>query len=356
MTPNTEKRAKIGGWPLAVAVAAVLGFLFFIRHILAPFIIAAALAFLLTPAIDWADRRFRGPRWIYATVTLLLVLAILAGLVVIVGNVLMTDAPRIAHRFPQILHTYIERMAKLGGPTLEHSIDVDAVTSEALYRAHAFLGSGRMLVLAGYGIAAIFGGVLSVVILAYFLISGKSVAAGAFWLVPPEYRREVRGVLDKVLPMLWRYFVGLLIVVTYTSTLAWIAFGPLFHIPDAPILAVTVGVLELVPVVGPAASLALVGLTAAQQTSMLGMIGLFGFAIALRLSIDELVSPLVLGKSARIHPAIVIFAFLSGATLFGIIGLLLAVPFAASIKIILATYYAEPVSDSTPAKRRRTGT
>jgi predicted PurR-regulated permease PerM len=59
----------------------------------------------------------------------------------------------------------------------------------------------------------------------------------------------------------------------------------------------------------------------------------------------------VLGRAAQLHPVVIIFSFFSGAALFGIIGLLLAVPVAAAIKIILGVYYAEPVKGQTPRRR-----
>jgi predicted PurR-regulated permease PerM len=68
------------------------------------------------------------------------------------------------------------------------------------------------------------------------------------------------------------------------------------------------------------------------------------FAVGLRLSIDNLVGPLVLGKAARLHPVVVIMAFVCGAMLFGVVGLLLAVPVAVCIKLTLEHYYAEPVA------------
>jgi predicted PurR-regulated permease PerM len=56
----------------------------------------------------------------------------------------------------------------------------------------------------------------------------------------------------------------------------------------------------------------------------------------------------VLGGAARLHPGVVIFAFLSGAALFGVIGLWLAVPFAAALKIVVTIYHSEPVADQLP--------
>ncbi len=67
------------------------------------------------------------------------------------------------------------------------------------------------------------------------------------------------------------------------------------------------------------------------------------YASALRLSIDQLVGPVVLGNAARVHPTLVIFCFLAGGALFGIVGVVLAVPLALTIKVALAMIYGEPI-------------
>jgi predicted PurR-regulated permease PerM len=143
--------------------------------------------------------------------------------------------------------------------------------------------------------------------------------------------------------MLWRYLVGLITVVGYTFAMDLISFWLVFRIPHAVLLSIVVGLLELIPVIGPALSIGLIVVSAIQQSSLLAMVGLIIFAVALRISIDQLVGPLVLGRAAKVHPVVIIFSFLSGAVLFGAIGLLLAVPVAASIKIVLSIYYSEPV-------------
>jgi predicted PurR-regulated permease PerM len=117
-----------------------------------------------------------------------------------------------------------------------------------------------------------------------------------------------------------------------TPLVGWIGFGPVFHLPHAVLLAITVGPLELVPVIGPFASATIVGLVAVQQNGTWAAVCLFAFAIALRLSIDNVVGPLVLGQAARIHPVMVIISFVCGGILFGVVGLLLAVPIAVCIR------------------------
>ncbi|HSU05719.1 MAG TPA: AI-2E family transporter, partial [Acetobacteraceae bacterium] len=193
----------------------------------------------------------------------------------------------------------------------------------------------------GFGTVA--GLILTFVLIPYFLISGPRLSAGALWLVPPERRRSVNEMLPELVPMLRRYVVGLICVVLYTATVAYVGLGPVFGVPNAGLLAVVVGFLELVPVIGPITSMVLIGLSALQQGTF-AAIFLMGYAVVLRLSIDNLVGPLALGRAVTVHPVVVIFGFVIGAMLFGIIGLLLAVPTAACIKLILEHYYAEPIA------------
>jgi predicted PurR-regulated permease PerM len=63
----------------------------------------------------------------------------------------------------------------------------------------------------------------------------------------------------------------------------------------------------------------------------------------------------VLGEAARIHPVIIIISFVCGAILFGVVGLLIAVPVAVCIKITLTHYYAEPIAAETAPGAALTG-
>lgn len=345
-----ETRSKVGGWPLTAAIAVVLAFLFAIREILLPFILAAAIAFILTPLVDYLERRFHLRRWAVAAAVYLTLLALLAWLMIWVGSLVFRDLTAIGRQLPHTVHKLVSDLVQADNRFIGTSMNPDMVTNEVLNQAKSWFGSGALVQYVNYSVAAIFGTILLLVLLAYFLFSGRRLADGAFWLIPPEYRSSVRSVADRILPLLWRYFVGLVAVVIYTSLAAWIGFGAIFHLPHAVLLALVVGLLELVPVIGPAVSIGLILLTAVQESSLYVMIGLVVFIIVLRLTIDQLVGPLVLGRAARVHPVVIIFAFLSGAILFGIIGLLLAVPVAASIKIVLEAYYDEPLREE-PAQR-----
>jgi predicted PurR-regulated permease PerM len=94
--------------------------------------------------------------------------------------------------------------------------------------------------------------------------------------------------------------------------------------------------------IGPMTSAGLVGLLALEQHGFWAVIAFAVYVTVFRLLIDRLVGPIVLGSAARLHPAVVMFAFLAGGLFLGVAGVILAVPVAAAIKVVLEHYYSQP--------------
>ena len=98
----------------------------------------------------------------------------------------------------------------------------------------------------------------------------------------------------------------------------------------------------MIPLVGPIAAAVIAGLVAVRSASGIGpIISYAAYAICLRLSIDQLLGPIALGTAARLHPVLIIFCILAGGILFGIIGVILAIPVALVVKSTLAILYDE---------------
>ncbi|MGH7031913.1 MAG: AI-2E family transporter [Stellaceae bacterium] len=326
-----------------LAVLAVL--LYEIRIALLPFIFAVAVAFVLDPLIRRLQRWLGTPRWPVAAAFYVLVLVFLGAVGYWVGPAAAHSAMHVVAGAPDILRHFLgEIIGGKGIILLGQTYTPDKLVQAVGGAVGGMVGLTAVERAVGLATSVIFGGFLTLVLMPYFMISAPRLAAGTIWLLPPEHRGSVEELLPKIIPILRRYLVGLAIVVSYTASVAWIGFGPVFHLPDAGLLAVTVGVLELVPVIGPLVSATLVAIIAIQQSGIVAAALLFGFAIALRLSIDNLVGPFVLGEAARIHPVVVIISFVCGAILFGVVGLLIAVPVAVCLKITLGHYYAEPVA------------
>lgn len=314
-----------------------------LRYTLVPFVFAIVIGFVLDPVVEASARRLRGHRW---PMSVLLTILIVGGVgfgIYWIGDRAAHDLSGVIGKLPQMIE-YLTRSAigPQGISLFGSSYTPQQVSTMVMHGAASALSAAQVMLALQIGGGAVAAVIMTFVLVPYFLISGRRLSEGAIWLIPPERRGSVREMLPKLLPMLRRYVVGLCGVVVYTAVLAYVGLGIVFHVPAASLLSVAVGFLELIPVVGPVTSMILIGLSAA-QIGTFSVMFLMMYALALRLSIDNLVGPLLLGNAVTVHPVVVIFGFIIGAMLFGIIGLLLAVPTAACIKVILEHYYAEPI-------------
>ena len=320
------RRSPSRGWALAAVAAVLVLVVYFIRYEILPFVIAGAAGFVLDPAIQWLQPRMGGRRWIAASVLYLLLLALVAAFAYWIGTIAVDDVSQLAANGPKMLHDFIGQIAGPQGVNVfGHTYSADSLTNQLQQEAHSLIGPAMYAQGVGVGIAALLGFFLTLVLIPYFMISGPRLVDGMIWLLPPERRPAVRRTLPNIVPVLRRYLVGIAVVVTLTAIAAYLGFGVLFGLPHAVLLSIAVGVLEIIPALGPFTSLVLVGFSALQQHSIGTAAGVMAYAVFLRLAIDNVLGPMVLGRSAKLHPVAVIFAFVVGAALFGIVGLLLAV-------------------------------
>jgi len=347
MTARSPKRLPDATRSSIIAIAsivAILVFLYLIRTILIPFVFAAIIAYVCTPFVDRMAERARWPRWIFAiaTVLILLAFAVLIGFLGVPP--LLREGARMSGNLEEDIRRLIEQFVGTGSMTLlGQSVGAAQIAAYAANGLRDWLGaSGHLLSIAAIGFAAIFGFILSWVLLAYLLISAKSVSEGLFWLIPPRNRPFVHRVWKDLNPILRRYFIGVALVVIYASIAAYLGLGIVLGLRHAVFLALVTGVFEVVPVVGPAASALLGGLAAVEENKgSWTVLGYIVYVIALRISIDEFFGPIVLGRAAYVQPVLVIFCFLCGAILFGVVGVVLAVPAALTVKATLAELYRD---------------
>jgi predicted PurR-regulated permease PerM len=342
--PKAGRRSRVGGWPIAVVGIILLLLVYELRYTLTPFVFAAVIGFVLDPVIAWSAARMKGYRWPIATLLTVVIIGCIGYGGYWIGNQAFKDLADALQKAPRMIEGAIRAVSGPNGVDMFGAhYTPQQLTNTVIQGATNLLGSAQIGLAVQIGAGAIAAVILTFVLIPYFLVSGPRIAAGALWLVPPERRRSIEAVMPELVPMLRHYVIGLICVVIYTAIVAYMGFGLIFGLAGAALISIVVGCLELIPVVGPITSLILVGL-ASLQGSGVSVIYPMMWAIALRLSIDNVIGPIALGKAVTVHPVVVIFAFVIGAMLFGIIGLLLAVPTCACIIIILEFYYAEPIA------------
>ena len=350
MTGSDEKDKREQAVDLVAVLLiafAVAVFVYLVHAVLLPFAISAAFALVLSPVVDWLAKTARAPRLVVA----LLVFFILVG---VIGVAAYLAIPSL---IAKALHAVGHLQEEIQGPLqslvgsgkieiLGQSTSASEIASAVVAKLKAFVETGNSLTLL---VAELFGGVfgifLTLTLFAYFLASGAQVVRGLLWLFPPGWRPRAQAIVEKLGPILLRYFAGIAAVVLYASFAAYLGLRLGLGLKHAGLLAALTGVLEVLPVVGPALSALIAGVAALEQAKSAWSVGAYViYASALRLSIDQIVGPLVLGRAGRIHPVLVIFCFLAGGAVFGVIGVLLAVPVALSVKVTLETIYG-PTGD-----------
>jgi predicted PurR-regulated permease PerM len=297
-----------------------------------------------------------GRRWIAALLVFLVLVVVGGALGILIGPSALDAVLQVASNVRELVARLISSF--LGNGAIElfgQHLTARQMADELVRMASDWISqNGRVMLVASWGFSILFGFVLTLVIFIYFLISGPSIERGLFRLIPPAQRGVCEDIWELTGPVLRRYFIGIFLVVVYASVAAYIGLGLALQLPHAVLLAILTGLLEMVPVIGPAASGVIVGLAAVQAAKGAWSIVLFIiYAVALRLSIDDLVGPLVLGRASSIHPVVVIFCFLSGGILFGVVGLIMAVPVALTLRVALGVLYEDPEIEARLDERRK---
>jgi len=339
---NSEPVRWISSRTISFVIFTIVVFLYAIQQVLLPFVIAAVVAYICTPMVHWIAARAHLPRWPVAIVVFLILVALAAGFAWLGVPPLARDAMDLVSNFQGTIETLAHAAIGAGSVTiLGQSMNASAIDEFAVNSARDWLGhADRLSMLAAGSFAAVFGVFLTLVLLFYFLVSGPSIAQGLMWLVPPKQRPVIAHVWSRLDPVLRRYFIGVIAVVAYAITAAYVGLGLVLGIKHAPFLAVLTGILEMIPVIGPGAAALIAGLVAVHYATGLAAILAYAiYATALRLSIDQLFGPIVLGSAARLHPVLIIFCFLSGGVLFGIAGVIISVPVGLGVRTTLATLY-----------------
>ncbi len=341
-----EPGGAASGPNTALVIVVVVGlFLYLVRGILLPFVLAGIVAYLCSPLVDRLAARTGLARWPFA-------LAVVVGLMALAAALAWLGVPALLRETLQVvgdLQGTVQGLAeafigKHSFTIMGRAVSAATLATDAVNRLDTWLGEGAWIGdIAVLGAAGFFGFILLWVLIGYFLIDAHRLAGGLLWLVPPAGRPLAMKVWRDLDPLLRRYFIGVALVLAYTSAAAYLGLGLLLGLDHAVFLAILTGVLEVIPVVGPAAAAIIAGLVAVRHAaSAWDILAYIAYATALRVSIDQFFGPIVLGRAARVRPVVVIFCFLAGGMLFGVVGVILAVPVALGIKVVLANVYGEP--------------
>ncbi len=315
---------------LAALLLAYLG-----RDVLLPITVSVALAALLNAAVDRVARATGLRRSIPAVLAVIAMAAAVLGGFAIVADHVARDVIVLTRQDPHLVSRTLAQLASgwtgtVGGVTVgpaEIGRFIESSIEQILFGDA--LRVGRAFVSLGFSV------LLTVLLTAYLTLDPVGVREGVAGFVPVDARRLLATRGPAIAWVLRRWLAAQLVLVALVTVTLFVILGPGLHVPYAALLAVTSGVLELVPVVGPIAAALLTGAVAwTHQGPTVAAIVLVVYA-SLRLVQDQLVAPVLVGRAVKVHPMIALVSVLVGLSAIGIAGALLAVPVVAAARAII---------------------
>lgn len=340
--PETRPVPRWFWWAVAVGLAA--GAIYLLRGVLTPVFFAFLIAYLLDPLVDRLES-WRLPRALAIVVIFVLGVGALALLALLVAPAAVRELGTFARNFPSALQDLVARiqpwLAEHGIP-VPHNLpeavaqiggDVEALAGRAARPAFAALQwlVGSTATLVGALVAA----VIVPIFATYLLYDFDRMVTTVAELIPANARPRTYALFRDIDVALGRFVRGQLTVMAILAVLYGLAYA-IVGVPLAALIGLVAGLFSFIPYVGAglALMLALVMsvLGGQELTRLIWVLVAYG---AVQLLEGFVVTPNVMGSKVGLSSIWVLFALMVGAELFGFLGVLLAVPTAAVLKVLV---------------------
>jgi predicted PurR-regulated permease PerM len=333
--PPVPVRAILSSISLVLAAALALYLVIETRRVLTWMVIAALFAVALHPPAAWVQRRMLGGRRpaLATFLVFLVVLLALGGLVTAFVVPLVHEATRFAGQLPELID-----QARAGqGPVgrLLERTNVLQWVQDNQDRVDSFV-SGLTAPAAGVlrGVATGVAGAVTVFVLAYLLVlEGPKVVDGVTNVFAPATGARIRRVAADCAKSVTGYISGNLLISVICGGLTFVVLL-ILGIPFAGLIALFVGLADLVPLVGATLGGAVAVLAGFLHSTTAGIVVLAFFIVYQQVE-NHLLQPLIFARTVKLNPLAVIVAILLGVELLGVLGALLAIPAAGMIQVIL---------------------
>jgi len=331
----------------------VLFFLYKIKTVIIYFIIALIVSLILSPLVSFLKKRLKFNNTIAVVTTLLLSFLLITGFVLLFVPLLLNQSENLSllnvssleknyNLLLENIRLYLEDFNINSKQILESSKLSTFTSFEFIPNfINSFFNT-----LGNFSV-----GLASILFITFFILKERSTFYNNFQqLIPENQKVKVTNSINEINHLLSRYFIGLFIQLNIIMFLYLIVFL-IFGVENAVIIALLCAIFNIVPYVGP-----LIASVVACLLIMTSGIGsgadftndtiptviyvLIGMSIV-QIIDNNLSSPLIFSKSTNSHPLEIFLVILISGILFGITGMIIAVPFYTSLKVIAKEFFPE---------------
>lgn len=333
----TPPQKSFVAWSLIAALLA--GALWLIAPVLTPFVVAAVLAYALTPVVDWLDDVGRGrvPRLLAVVVVELLFVFVVAAVLLLMVPILAKELPLMREQLPLVLESLGASLKPwLAQWGIHLNLDMASIRAFVVKHLNANVentlgGVLTSLKLGGSVAFSVIGNAILIPVALFYLLMDWDRFVGLLReLIPPRLRAATDSFMGEADAVLGQYLRGQLLVMVLMALFYSVGLS-LFGLDLAVPIGVFTGLAMFVPYVGFGVGLVLAAFAGVLEFSSTVGVARAAIMIAVVYGGGQIVegfflTPRLVGKRIGLHPLAVIFALLAFGQLWGFVGVLIALP------------------------------
>ncbi len=280
------------------------------------------------------------PRAIGALLTLLLGVAVLAGVLAVIIPAFSHDVNKFIDRVPQTVNDFERTIGDVVG---KRPSEVGSNIQDYLKRyTHDPAKLISPITSIGISVVGVFGALILMLITAYYMaIRPQPLIDGALRLFPPSRRPHIRFIMDRLRASWIGWMKGVLIHMFLSGTLLYIGLT-LVGLDFAIVFSVLTALLVVIPYLG-----VVIGAIPPVMYALTQSPGKAALVLAVYVGVHEieanLIIPVVMGRVTKLHPAVIAVGVVAVEQLFGLVGLIVAVPLITTVVILVEELWVKTI-------------
>ncbi len=335
---------------VVVLVAISLFLIYQVRAVMSPFVYAAVIVYVLRPVVDFIESR-GVPRLPAVILSYTLVAIILMVLMMSLVPTLLSQTraflvalPGYVDKVVALVRDYQGQMQRIAIPPSLTGMVGRAVNSLRDYALGVLAGVPEGAVGA---VTTVFNLILAPIIAFYLLHDLREIRETLLEIVPRRHRKDVAELSQKVNLVVGGFLRGQTVIALIIGVSCSV-YLTVVGLPYGIAIGMLAGVLNIVPYFGPIVGAIIAFVVGLFHSWQLGATAAIGMLVIQQI-VALVVSPKIMSQHVKLHPALVIFSLLVGGALFGVVGMVIAIPLAGIGKAVLMHYYEPDVDLTTNA-------
>lgn len=346
VTAKTISNGILRSIGILAAIFLGLYFLYSVSAVITYLFVALIVSMMATPVVEFLKNRLRFPHTLAVIFTLLFFILLLIGFVWLFVPLIVTQSKNLSFfdmgQMEQNINDLVAQIDSTFGIDTQKLISESDLTKKLNFGFIPDFINSLLGILSGFGI-----GVASVLFISFFFLKDRDLfTLSARKILPEAHEDKILNSFRKINSMLSRYFIGLIIQMTILLILYLIVLL-IFGVENAFIIAFISALFNIIPYIGP--------LIATGLTIILTLMGHLGpetqgdmFSVTLYVFIgycaaqfidNNISTPLIFSSSTNSHPLEIFIVILTSGFVFGILGMIVAVPAYTSIKVVAKEFW-----------------